>query len=134
MVPLREPSRWPLAAIQAGAGLFIVALVISVLFDPAIWLLHTLQALIYVAVIVLARRNSAWGFGAGFTIALLWNSVNLFGVFPVLCGHRLKGPPEVPRRLDRVPTPETRASRRPSLRSAAAPALTLGFGRGRAVL
>jgi hypothetical protein len=61
MVPLREPSRWPLAAIQAGAGLFIVALVISVLFDPAIWLLHTLQALIYVAVIVLARRETAPG-------------------------------------------------------------------------
>ncbi|HEX4965391.1 MAG TPA: hypothetical protein VF173_31565 [Thermoanaerobaculia bacterium] len=78
MEKISKPSRWPLAAIQAGASLFIAALAISVFFDPAIWLLHTLQALIYVAVIVLARRNSAWGFGAGFTIALLWNGANLF--------------------------------------------------------
>lgn len=55
-------------------------------------------------------------------------------VFTVLCGHPLAGPSEVPRRSDRVPTPETRASRLPSLRSATAPALTLGLGRGREVL
>jgi hypothetical protein len=67
MAPLREPSRWPLATIQAGAVLFIVALALSVLFDPTVWVLHSLQALIYVAVILLARRDSAWGFGAGFT-------------------------------------------------------------------
>jgi len=78
MAPPPEGARWPLIAIQAGAGLFIVALAVSALVDPSVWLLHTLQALIYVAVIVLARRESAWGFGAGFTIALLWNSVNLF--------------------------------------------------------
>jgi len=78
MAPLREPSRWPLAAIQAGAGLFIVALVISALFEPTARVLHTLQALIYVAVIVLARRDSAWGFGGGFAIACLWNCANLF--------------------------------------------------------
>src|SRR4030095_1403968 len=35
-------------------------------------------ALIYVAVIVLARRNSAWGFGAGFAIAIVWNGLSLF--------------------------------------------------------
>src|SRR4051812_24004314 len=57
-----------------------------------------------------------------------------FWVFTVLCGHRLAGPSEVPRRSDRVPTPETRASRLPSPRSAAAPALTLGLGHGREVL
>ena len=36
------------------------------------------QRSIYVAVIVLARRNSAWGFGAGFTIAVVWNGFSLF--------------------------------------------------------
>jgi hypothetical protein len=41
MTPLREPSRWPLVAIQIGAGLFIVALALSALLDPALWLLHT---------------------------------------------------------------------------------------------
>lgn len=78
MTLLNGPSRWPLAAIEIGAGLFIVALAVSTLFDPSIWLLHMLQALIYVAVMALARRRSVLGFGAGFTIALLWNSANLF--------------------------------------------------------
>ncbi|MFY9825610.1 MAG: hypothetical protein WAM82_29825 [Thermoanaerobaculia bacterium] len=78
MTLLSERSRWPLVAIQTGASLFIVALVGSALFDPSIWVLHTLQALIYVGVMVLARRGSALGFGAGFTIALLWNSANIF--------------------------------------------------------
>jgi hypothetical protein len=86
VAPLQQPSRWPLAAIQAGAALFIVALVLSVLFDPTVWVLHSLQALIYVAVIVLARRNSAWGFGAGFTVAVLWNSANLFATGFIAAG------------------------------------------------
>ncbi len=78
MPPLRNRSAWPLVTIQAGAALFIAALAASVFFEPAVWLLHTLQALIYVGVILLVRRNSDWAFGAGFTIALLWNSANLF--------------------------------------------------------
>jgi hypothetical protein len=28
---------------------------------------------------MLARRNSAWGFGAGFTIAAVWNCLETFG-------------------------------------------------------
>lgn len=86
MAPLREPSRWPLAAIQAGAGLFIVALALSVFLDPALWVLHTLQSLIYVAVIVLAQRDSVWGLGAGLTIALLWNAANLFATGFIAAG------------------------------------------------
>ncbi len=78
MPPLRNPSAWPLVTIQAGAGLFIAALAASVVFEPAVWILHTLQALIYLGVVLLVRRNSDWGFGAGFTIALLWNAANLF--------------------------------------------------------
>jgi hypothetical protein len=86
MAPLRGPSGWPLAAIQVGAVLFIVALVLSVVFDPTVGVLHSLQALIYVAVIVLARRNTAWGFGAGFTVAVLWNSANLFATGFIAAG------------------------------------------------
>jgi len=50
----------------------------SVFFEPAVWLLHTLQALIYAGVIIMVRQDSDWGFGAGFTIAALWDSANLF--------------------------------------------------------
>jgi hypothetical protein len=64
--------------VQIGAGLFLIALAVSATVVPQLRLLHFLQALIYVAVIVLARRNSAWGFGAGVTIAIVWNSLNLF--------------------------------------------------------
>ena len=45
---------------------------------PQLRLLHTFQALIYVAVITLARRNRASGFGAGIAIAVAWNSLQLF--------------------------------------------------------
>lgn len=51
-----------------GAGLFLLALVVSAILVPDLRVLHSLQALIYVAVIVLARRNSAWGYGAGFSL------------------------------------------------------------------
>jgi hypothetical protein len=64
--------------IPIGAGLFLVALAISALVVPELRLLHFLQALIYVAVVILARRNSSWGLGAGFTIAVFWNCFNLF--------------------------------------------------------
>jgi hypothetical protein len=55
------------------------ALLISAVFVPSLRLLHALQALIYVAVIVLTRRNSAWGFGAGCFIAAFWNYIFLRG-------------------------------------------------------
>ena len=45
---------------------------------PQLRLRHFLQAFIYVAVVVLARRGSAWGLGAGVTVAIAWNSLNLF--------------------------------------------------------
>ena len=65
------------ADIWLGAGFFIFALILSAVFDPKIRMLHALQALIYVAVIVLSRRSSAWGFGAGTFIAALWNYTNI---------------------------------------------------------
>jgi hypothetical protein len=55
-----------------------MALLLSAVLVPDLRILHTLQALIYVAVIVLARRNSAWGYGAGFSVAILWNAMGLF--------------------------------------------------------
>jgi hypothetical protein len=63
--------------IPVGAGLFIVALIVSALVVPQLRLLHFLQALIYVAVVILARRNSVWGLGAGVTIAVVWNGLQL---------------------------------------------------------
>ncbi len=71
----RDWVRW---SIDFGAGFFLFALILSAVFDPRIRVLHTLQALIYIAVIVLTRRQSAWGFGAGFFIAAFWNYTNLF--------------------------------------------------------
>jgi hypothetical protein len=73
-----EATAWINASIVTGAGLFIVALLVSAIFDPTIRLLHILQALIYIAVILLARRQSAWGFGGGCIIAAFWNYINLF--------------------------------------------------------
>ena len=74
---MAEP-RWIRASILVGAGFFIFVLLLSAVFDPKIRVLHALQALIYVAVILLTRRNSAWGLGAGCTIAVFWNYINLF--------------------------------------------------------
>jgi hypothetical protein len=71
-------SAWINASVLAGAGAFIFALAVSAVFDPSIRVLHVLQALIYVAVIALSRKHSAWGFGAGCIIAVFWNYINLF--------------------------------------------------------
>jgi hypothetical protein len=64
--------------VYIGAALFLLALLLSAVLVSDLRILHSLQALIYVAVIVLARRNSAWGYGAGFSIAILWNAMGLF--------------------------------------------------------
>jgi hypothetical protein len=65
-------------AIPIGVGLFLLALTLSAVVIPQLRPLHLFQALIYVAVFVLTRRNSPWGFGAGITIATAWNCLNLF--------------------------------------------------------
>jgi hypothetical protein len=71
-------SRWTSVSIGIGVGTFIVALIFSAFVVPQLRLLHALQALIYVAVILLTRRNSPWGFGVGVIIPLAWNCLNLF--------------------------------------------------------
>jgi hypothetical protein len=48
--------------------MFVLGLAVSAIFAPEWRVLHVLQSLIYVAVIALARRRSAWGFGAGLLI------------------------------------------------------------------
>jgi len=73
-----QPAGTVQRLILLGAGLFIFALVVSAVFEPRIRVLHVLQALIYIAVIRLAMRNSAWGFGAGCIISAFWNYINLF--------------------------------------------------------
>jgi hypothetical protein len=61
-----------------GAILFLVALLVSAIAVPQLRLLHSFQALIYVAVVAFVRRNSPWGYGAGFAIAIIWNAMSLF--------------------------------------------------------
>jgi hypothetical protein len=77
-LPSQEP-RWLRITIPASAVTFIFALFIAAVFQPNIRLLHALQALIYVAVIILARRDSAWGYGAGCFISGAWNFMYIKG-------------------------------------------------------
>jgi len=65
-------------AIVASSLLFMIALAVSAHFEPPIRILHTLQALTYVAVIVGALRHQKWAYGVGISIAAFWNYVNLF--------------------------------------------------------
>ena len=71
-------SSWTSVWIPVGAALFVLALTVSAMVVPQLRLLHFLQAFIYVAIVILARRNSVWGLGAGVTIAVVWNGLNLF--------------------------------------------------------
>jgi hypothetical protein len=77
---LNEPS-WTQVWIPIGSGLFLVALLVSALAVPQLRLLHLLQSLIYIAVVIFARRNSPYApyaLGAGFTIAVAWNTLEFF--------------------------------------------------------
>lgn len=69
---------WTRIWIPIGAGLFILALAGSAVVVPQLRLLHAFQALIYVAVVLLARRQSALGFGAGIAIAVAWDGLQIF--------------------------------------------------------
>ncbi|HEX4849570.1 MAG TPA: hypothetical protein VFV08_02135 [Puia sp.] len=70
--------RWTYYSIILGSVIFLIALAVSAFFVPQLRILHLLQALIYVAIIILARRNSPWGLGIGVIISLFWNCLNLF--------------------------------------------------------
>jgi hypothetical protein len=78
---IRDSATWIPATrvwIPIAAALFTVVLIVSAVVLPELRLLHFLQALIYVAIVILARRNSIWAIGAGLTIAVAWNGLNLF--------------------------------------------------------
>jgi hypothetical protein len=64
--------------ILVGVGLFLVALTVSAILIPELRLLHLLQALIYVVLVFLTKRDSPWGYGAGVVIAIAWNSMSIF--------------------------------------------------------
>jgi hypothetical protein len=70
-------TNWIKWLIVASCVVFILVLILSAVFDPSIRVLHVFQAFIYVAVIILAARHSAWGYGAGCLIAAFWNWINL---------------------------------------------------------
>jgi hypothetical protein len=76
---LFHQPRWIRVFIIAGAVYFMSALFIAALFEADIRLLHTFQALIYVAIIVLTRRNNAWGFGIGCLNGAFWNYIFIRG-------------------------------------------------------
>jgi hypothetical protein len=84
----RLGSIWTRVWIPVGAALFIFALFGSAVVVPQLRLLHAFQALIYVAVILLARGNRPLGFGAGIAIAAAWNSLQLFVTHNIQGGAR----------------------------------------------
>jgi hypothetical protein len=74
------PAKWTAILIIAGAGIFILGLVVSAVLEPRIRILHTLQTLPYFVVAALAVKNSTWGQGAGAGIAVFWNYLWLYQV------------------------------------------------------
>ena len=63
--------------IIGSCALFVFILALSAVYDRSIRVLHFFQAIIYVAIVVLALRRSAWGYGAGCLIAAFWNWTNI---------------------------------------------------------
>jgi hypothetical protein len=74
------PAKWTIILILAGAGIFILGLVVSAILDPRIRVLHILQALPYLLIAALAFKNNSWGFGAGTGIAVFWNYLWVYQV------------------------------------------------------
>jgi hypothetical protein len=66
------------ALIVAGSAMFVFGLAVSAAFAAEWRVLHFFQALIYVALVMLARRNSPRGFGIGLFVAGFWNALSLF--------------------------------------------------------
>jgi hypothetical protein len=73
-----DRSGWTRVTISIGVGFFLLALALSAVIVPQLLKLHSLQALIYLAVLVLTRRNSPWGYGIGVIVPTAWNCLNLF--------------------------------------------------------
>jgi hypothetical protein len=73
--PLLTAPEW---LITVGSSIFIVALAVSALFVPEIRWLHVVQALLYVAALLLCLRRSRWGHFLGAATAGLWNALAAF--------------------------------------------------------
>jgi hypothetical protein len=84
----RMNAAWINAAILIGSGIFVFGLVLSAVFAPEWRVLHSLQTLIYVALVALTRRQSAFGFGAGVGVAAFWNSLGIFATTFMRAGVR----------------------------------------------
>lgn len=72
------PPKSAAALITIGATVFILALAVAAVFDAGLRGLHTVQASIYVAAIVLSRRGNRWGYLIGISAAAFWNYILLF--------------------------------------------------------
>jgi len=71
-------SKLPERFIELGAAIFIGALALSAYWEPDIRWLHFFQAWMYIAAVVLIRRENRWGYFIGISAAGLWDYVNAF--------------------------------------------------------
>ncbi|MCE5270705.1 hypothetical protein LLH00_05415 [bacterium] len=60
---------------------FISILAISAYMEKEIRVLHFFQSFIYLAIILLSLKHSKWGYGIAISIALFWNTFNVFSGF-----------------------------------------------------
>jgi len=74
--------------IVGSSAVFIFILALSAVYARSIRVLHAFQALIYVSVVILALRRSAWGYGAGCMIAAFWNWTNVVHTTFIVNGLR----------------------------------------------
>ncbi|HET9795494.1 MAG TPA: hypothetical protein VFS34_13660, partial [Thermoanaerobaculia bacterium] len=101
---MESSATWPGRLLQFGAAVFMVALAYSTVLAPPALLLHALQALVYLPIIPLARRNRPWLFGAAFMLAAAWNTANLFVTGFIRAGlETLAGIPVAPANPGYVP-------------------------------
>ena len=86
--------RWITFSIRLGAIFFIFALFVAAVFEADLRVLHAFQALIYVAIIVLTRRNNALGFGAGCLISVFWSYIFVAAaradIWALITGHTFR--------------------------------------------
>jgi hypothetical protein len=75
---IRRPLTAPEWLITVGGGFFIFALAVSAVFVPEIRWLHVVQALMYVAAMLLSIQRSRWGYFIGASTAGLWNLLAAF--------------------------------------------------------
>src|SRR6266516_8198835 len=71
-------SNAPQWLILVGGCFFILMLAVSAIWEADIRWLHSFQAWMYVATIVLSFRRSRWGYFIGISAAGLWDYTNVF--------------------------------------------------------